>query len=108
MHVSMQSIYNATEAVQAAVVPVVVVNIVVVGSLTPCVLINSVWDLRRIHSTVKRSLIPKTMLYKCKLSHNAREGRQIICCVSNEGVYYHYIVNLSFKVYILGFKSFDD
>ena len=59
----MQHVCHVTEAVQAAVV----IGIVVIGVLTHCALLHTVYDLKASQMNVPRSLIRELMLYEFKL-----------------------------------------
>ena len=67
---SLRRVYHVTEAVQA-----VVCSIVVVGALTPCVLLHSLCDLK-----VQWEL----MFYKFELGYNTTEATKNICCSKGE------------------------
>ena len=65
-------------------VPAVVGSIVVVGALTRCALLQSVYDVKAVQMNVLSSLIREFMLYEFELAHYAAEATTNICCTKCE------------------------
>ena len=57
----------------------IVSSIVVVGALTRCALLHSMYDLKAAQMDLQYSLIHKLILNKFKLSHKAVEATKNIC-----------------------------
>ena len=66
-------IYHVTKSFQDMEVSAVVGSIVVVGVLTHCALLHSMYDLKVIQMNVQCSLNQEIMLYVFQLDHNFKE-----------------------------------
>ena len=60
-------------------------SMMVVGVLTCCTLLHSVYDLKAIQMNVQHSLIQKIILYKFELGHNTADVTKKNCCSNGEG-----------------------
>ena len=77
----------------------------VVGALTYCALLHSVFDLKATEINMQPSLIWELMLYKFKLSHNTAEATKNICYAKDEGTVDHSTVTKWFKKFYSGCKK---
>ena len=71
-------VYHLTKAVQAEIGIHWVVSIVLLGALTRCALLHSVFDLKATQMNVQHSLIQKLILHGFKLGYNAWKQPKIL------------------------------
>ena len=86
-------------------VPTVVGSILIVGVLTHCALVLSMYDLKAAQVNVQHSLIWEFMLYKFTLCHKAAEATKNICCAKSEEIIDQSTVTRWFKKFHSGYNS---
>ena len=74
-------------------VQTVVGSIVVVGAMTRCALLNSVFDLKTAQMNVPHRLTWELMLHKFELGHIVAEVTKNIYCTKDGGTVDHRIVS---------------
>ena len=83
-------------------------SIVVVGALTHCVLLNSMWDLKAAQMNLHFSLIWELIVYAFKLCHNAVKATKILCGTKDKIAIDHSTVTRWFKKFCSGFQNLDN
>ena len=80
----------------------------IVGVITRCALLQSVWDLKDTLMNVQSCLIRELMLYEFRLNHNVIEATKNICRAKDDGAVDHSTVTRWFKRFCLGYKNLED
>ena len=83
-------------------------SIVVVGALTCCALLCSVYDLKAAPMNMQHNLIWELVLYKFKMDHNAMEATKNIYCVKDGDADNHNTVTRWFKGFCLVCKNLNN
>ena len=83
-------------------------SIVLVGTLTCCALLHSVWNLKAAQINVQHCLLQEFMLYKSELSHNTTEATKNIYHTKGVVAVYHSTVFKWFKKFHFGYKNFGN
>ena len=83
--ISLPDVYHVTKADQVVVGTHYGCSILVVGSLTRCVLLHSMCNLKAAQMNMECNLICELKLYEFRMGSNAAEATKNICCVKGEG-----------------------
>ena len=82
-------------------------NIVLVGVLTHCALLHSVYDLKAAQINMQCCLIWDLILYKFELGHNTSQASKNICCIKSDDAGDHSTVTRWLKKFCLGCKNLN-
>ena len=77
----------------------------VVGVLTCCALLHSVFDFKATQINIQHSLIQEVMIYVFEHCQNAMEEIKNIYCAQGEGIVNHCCLTSRLKKFFLGYKK---
>ena len=89
-------------------VPKVFNSIVVVGALTRCALLQSVYYLKATQTNMQHHQIQELMFYKFVMSYKTAKVTKNICCTKSESTVDHNTVTKWLKKFCLGHKNLNN